>query len=94
MRRLVAFSFALCIARSAQAADTSALALELSPAYSRQIVPSVSHANETEHRNGGPSIVLGASYRSGYFPSPFVESGWFSVYSSNSSRNVPGFGAT
>jgi hypothetical protein len=95
MKRLTLALAVVVVAADARADEPArALAVDLVPGWSRQISPSISHANETSHQNGGPSIVLGASLRTSYFLSPFIEAGWFSAYSSQSRRDVAGFGVT
>jgi hypothetical protein len=98
---LVALAFAF-VARAARADDAvvtpasapastpRALAMELTPAWTRLLLPAGPHAVETSHQNGGPSLVLGVTLRTGYFFAPFLEGGWFSLYSDQQRKVVPG----
>ena len=80
-------------AATARAEDpVSALAVELSPAWTRLLLPAVPHDVETSRRNGGPAVALRTSLRTRYFLSPFLEGAWFSLYSDQQTKSVPGFG--
>ena len=69
-----------------------ALAVELTPAWTRLLLPAGPHDVETSRQNGGPAIVVGVSLRTAYFLAPFLEGSWFSLYSDHQQKNVPGFG--
>lgn len=96
MKRGVVLSIAVLVVTADARADESphAISVELTPGYGRQLVPSVSHTNETSHQNGGPSIALAVTLRSPYFLAPFIQGSWLSVYSSDTRRDVPGLGVT
>ena len=89
---LVALAAAV-LCTPAQAQDRpSALAIDFAPGWTRLLLPAGPHDVETSRQNGGPALAVRVSYRSRYFLAPFLEGAWFSLYSDEQTKKVPGFG--
>ena len=54
----------------------------------RMVAPKPSHAGELSAHNGGMSVALGATYRTRYFLSPFIDVGYYPLYSSESNVDL------